>query len=349
MAARVSIGLPTYNGAAYVRDAIETILAQDFQEWELNISDDGSADSTPDICAEYADRDSRINFYPMESNLGLFGNFARVLSMANAPFFCWISHDDLRMPELLSRCLETLGDDQSIAMVYPTSEMRSKKSRGVFPDRFRVDQESPVMRFRQIIWNLGACNMLHGVFRTDGLRRSRGMRRHLYRAFDNLILAETALRGKIIQLEDVLFIRCVTREHPPELDKKNADLIKTYDRTKMLEGLTMPHVRLTYAHFELINESDLSMEEKSCLIDETRKCFEARFGRKMRYEIGRAVAMIGQGLFYKTWAGDTCEMSGALLNFHINTLIKTLQEASFIFPGIHQIRQAQAVCLEALR
>ncbi len=347
--ATVSIGLPVYNGAKYVGEAIETILAQDFQDWELIISDNGSTDDTPYICGEFTDRDDRIKFYPMQSNIGLFANFARVLSMANAPFFCWISHDDLRMPELLSKCLETFGDDESIAMVYPTTEMRGKKGQGVYPDRFQVDQESPVMRFRQIIWNLGACNMLHGVFRTDGLRRSRSMRKHLYRAFDNLILAETALRGKIIQIEDVLFIRRMTRDLDLSFEKRNADLINTYDTVKMLEGLTMPHVRLTYAHFELVNEFDLSLTQKVFLIDEIKKCFEARFGHKMRYEIGRALKLIDEGVFYQTWDGDTCNMGGSLRGFHVNTLIKTLQEASFIFPEINQIRQAQAVCLEVLR
>ena len=273
--------------------------------------------------------------------------------MANAPFFCWMSQDDLRRPELLSRCLETFGDDESIAMVYPTSiisrEIWGEKERGVYPDKFRVDQDGAAERFRQIIWNLGACNMLHGIFRTDLVQRSRSMRKHLYRSWDNLLLAETALWGKIVQIEDVLFIRRVTRPRPANLTEENADLINTSDKTKTLEGLTMPHIRLTYAHFELINEFDLPMEQKVYLIDEIRRCFKARFGEKMRFEVNRAVKMIDQGVFFKTWAGDTCEMSGALLNFHINTLIKTLQEASFIFPEIHRIRQAQAVCLEALR
>ena len=49
MKARVSIGMPVYNGVVYIREGIETILAQDFADWELNISDDGSTDEPPDI------------------------------------------------------------------------------------------------------------------------------------------------------------------------------------------------------------------------------------------------------------------------------------------------------------
>ena len=349
----VSIGMPVYNGAAYIREGIETVLAQSFEDWELNISDDGSTDETPDICREFAAKDSRINLYPMESNIGQFANFKRVLSMANAPFFCWMSQDDLRKPELLSRCLEAFGDDESIAIVYPTSiisrEIWGEKEQGVYPDGFRVDQDSAVERFRQIIWNLGACNMLHGIFRTDLVQRSRSMKKHLYRSWDNLLLAETALWGKIVQIEDVLFIRRVTRARPANLTEENVDLINTSDRTKMLEGLTMPHVRLTYAHFELVNEFDLPIEQKAYLIDEVRECFAARFGEKMMYEIGRTVEMVERRVFYQTWDDDTREMSGALRAFHINSLIKTLQEASFIYPKINQIRKAQAVCLEALR
>lgn len=348
----VSIGLPVRNGETLIQEALNSVLNQDFEEWELIISDNGSTDSTLDICRGYAERDPRIKVYPMESNIGLFANFTRVMFLASAPFFAWISHDDIREPQFLRQCLQVLMfGDQSIVMVYPTTIMRNKEGKDhLNPDKFRIDQEDPVERFRQIIWNLGPCNMLHGIFRTETLRQSRSLRKHLYRAFDNLLLAETALRGKIIQIEGVLFIRRITRHHSTDLAEKNTDLINTYDERKMLEGLTMPHVRLTYAHFELVNESDLSMEQKVYLIKEIKKCFTARFGQHMRYEIVRAMNSINAGVFFKQWdEGTTPEPEGAMLAYHINTLIKALQEAIFIFPEVRQIMQAQQICLEALR
>ena len=56
----VSIVLPTYNGAKYIRESLDSILAQTFQDWELIIVNDCSTDETPQIAAEYAQKDERI-------------------------------------------------------------------------------------------------------------------------------------------------------------------------------------------------------------------------------------------------------------------------------------------------
>ena len=56
----VSIVLPTYNGAKYIRESLDSILAQTFQDWELIIVNDCSTDETPQIAAEYAKRDEVV-------------------------------------------------------------------------------------------------------------------------------------------------------------------------------------------------------------------------------------------------------------------------------------------------
>jgi len=60
---RVSIGLPVYNGEPFLREAIDSILAQTFTDFELIISDNASTDNTEEICRSYAAKDSRIRYY----------------------------------------------------------------------------------------------------------------------------------------------------------------------------------------------------------------------------------------------------------------------------------------------
>jgi glycosyltransferase involved in cell wall biosynthesis len=57
---RVSIGLPAYNGEWYLAPALDSLLAQDFDDFELLISDNASTDGTGDISRDYAARDPRI-------------------------------------------------------------------------------------------------------------------------------------------------------------------------------------------------------------------------------------------------------------------------------------------------
>ena len=59
---RISIGLPVYNGAKYLRSSLDSILRQDYTDFELIISDNASTDGTSQICEEYATIDKRIRF-----------------------------------------------------------------------------------------------------------------------------------------------------------------------------------------------------------------------------------------------------------------------------------------------
>ena len=73
---RISIGLPVYNAEKYLRHALDAILLQTFEDFELIICDNASTDSTAGICASYALADNRIRFYRNDRNLGAAENFA---------------------------------------------------------------------------------------------------------------------------------------------------------------------------------------------------------------------------------------------------------------------------------
>lgn len=68
----LSIVMPTYNGGAYLQEAVRSVLAQSCQDWELLISDDGSRDGTRDFLRQLDD--PRIKVFFQEKNLGIFGN-----------------------------------------------------------------------------------------------------------------------------------------------------------------------------------------------------------------------------------------------------------------------------------
>src|SRR4051812_21445947 len=116
---RGSIGLPVYNGENHLRQSIESILAQTWQDFEFIISDNASVDSTPDICREYAERDSRIRYIRQPSNCGLSRNTNFVFEQSTGEYFKWVSHDDIHVPEFLARCVEVLDRSPSAVMVSP--------------------------------------------------------------------------------------------------------------------------------------------------------------------------------------------------------------------------------------
>jgi glycosyltransferase involved in cell wall biosynthesis len=76
----LTIGLPVYNGEAYLSKAIRSLLDQDFEDFELIISDNASNDRTEVICKEAAAQDSRIRYVRSDQNRGATWNFRRVCS-----------------------------------------------------------------------------------------------------------------------------------------------------------------------------------------------------------------------------------------------------------------------------
>lgn len=92
---KVSIGMPVFNGELFIRDAIDSFLAQTFTDFELIISDNGSRDGTEAICRECAARDARIRYSRQHDNGGMYFNFQFLLDAARGEYFMWAAADDV--------------------------------------------------------------------------------------------------------------------------------------------------------------------------------------------------------------------------------------------------------------
>lgn len=113
----VSVGLPVYNEGRFAARAIASLLAQDFEDFELIISDNGSTDDTRKICERAAESDPRIRFSAFSENRGIAANFTHVLGLARGKYFMWASGHDLWGKTLLGGCVKLLEshDDAAIA------------------------------------------------------------------------------------------------------------------------------------------------------------------------------------------------------------------------------------------
>jgi len=92
---KISICIPVYNGEDFISLAIESILKQTFEDFELIISDNASTDRTPEICKEYETKDNRIRYIQQSRNLGGILNFKFLLNEAIGKYFIWMAADDM--------------------------------------------------------------------------------------------------------------------------------------------------------------------------------------------------------------------------------------------------------------
>lgn len=209
----VSIGMPVYNGERFLEQALDSILAQTFEDFELIVSDNGSTDGTQEICRAYAARDQRIRYYRNDQNFGGAWNFNRVFELSTGKYFRWACHDDVCEPKLLERCVNVLECKSSVVLCYPKTMLINEQGEYIesYPDDLNLCFLTPHQRYKHFHdrYRYGAkCNALFGLIRTSALQ----MRPLIgsYPSSDIVLLAELALLGEYYEIADYLFLR---REH----------------------------------------------------------------------------------------------------------------------------------------
>src|SRR5690348_1009140 len=105
----VSICLPVFNGENYVAEAIESMLAQTFTDFELVITDNASTDRTEEICRKFAEVDGRIRYHRNERNVGGARNQAISVDLSRGRYVRLSAHDDKMAPTHLEVCLAALA------------------------------------------------------------------------------------------------------------------------------------------------------------------------------------------------------------------------------------------------
>src|SRR5262249_36556323 len=140
-APQVSIGLPVYNGAKYLPNALKRLLEQDFEDLELIICDNASTDETQDICRVFAERDRRIRYFRNEKNLGLAANHNRTFELSRGNFFKWAAHDDDFPKPMLGRFVSVFEKAPPyVAVVYSHCEYIDELGEVVGVDSDNVDK-----------------------------------------------------------------------------------------------------------------------------------------------------------------------------------------------------------------
>ena len=110
---KIEILMPTYNGEKYLREQIDSILLQSYQNIKVIISDDASTDSTRDILKEYQKKDNRVEVYYQENNLGIVKNIEFLLQKVNAPFFMLADQDDYWLKEKVEKSIDVLKEENA--------------------------------------------------------------------------------------------------------------------------------------------------------------------------------------------------------------------------------------------
>ncbi|QRP45444.1 glycosyltransferase family A protein [Amycolatopsis sp. FDAARGOS 1241] len=214
---RLTIGLPVYNGEEFLGEALDALLGQTYEDFELIISDNASADATEEICRQYAGKDARIRYVRQARNIGATPNHNVLLDLARGELFKWASHDDLYGRELIAKCVEALDERPDVIVAHSHQAIIDGDGAVTVPLEYvhKTDSPRPSVRFKSLLFEPGGDDF-YGVMRTDVLRRVTPM--DSYHHADRTYVAELALHGPFYQVPELLYFR---RDHPDRAERAN--------------------------------------------------------------------------------------------------------------------------------
>lgn len=202
----VSIGMPVYNGSRYLGAALDSLLAQEYPDFEIIISDNASDDETEVICRDYAARDARVHYYRADRNMGALWNFVHVFELAGGEYFMWAAHDDLRHPAYLRRCVTAL--DQNPRAVFCCTGVRLIDELGhEVSDTFGCRSylptgATPRERLRALLRSTYWVHV-YSLMRTTALARTR-IGNPIWGG-DVVVVADMCLLGEVVGMPEKLF------------------------------------------------------------------------------------------------------------------------------------------------
>ena len=209
---RVSVLMPVYNGEAYLQEAIDSILKQEFTDFEFVIINDGSTDHTAEIIQSYDD--PRIRYFENEQNIGLVGSLNSGLKLVQSPYIARMDADDISMPKRFANQVDFLDAHPKVGVLGSAVKVIDGDGNSSNIRRFPENHEL-------ITWSMFFDDPIAHptvMMRRELLKRVRGYRADMLQAGDYDLWRRLSKVTRFSNLPNVLlFLRrhdtCITKVH----------------------------------------------------------------------------------------------------------------------------------------
>ncbi len=201
----VSIGMPLYNAARYLHEAMEGLLGQEYSNLEIIFCDDASTDETAALCASYVAADSRCRYSLNERNLGAAGNFNRAFALSRGEYFMWAAFDDLRRPEYVRLCLAALEAAPEAIMCCTDVAFIDEEGKPLDLGSYGLERpagRSATTRIDRLTKGFGWVDV-YGLIRRSAFARTQGYRPVF--GGDVILTLELCLQGPVLHIPGPLW------------------------------------------------------------------------------------------------------------------------------------------------
>lgn len=258
--------MPVFNAEDYLESSLQSLLAQNYPNLEIIITDNGSTDRTSAICKVIAAQDRRIRYHRNPENLGVFGNFNKAFELSKGDFFMWAGAHDLWDPNFISACLQKL-------LLYPNAvlcagEYHEIDERGKFLKIIPVYPEteglSSADRLRWVVKDLGSCFAVYSLMRRESLMKTARFVNKF--GADTILVAQLSLLGTFVRTSARIYMRAF-------LDRRyttDENVIRILgERNVRTRDKAFPYSQQMLELMDVIHHAPLSLGEKVSLFFDT--------------------------------------------------------------------------------
>jgi hypothetical protein len=195
----VSVGIPTFNRAAKLRRAAESVLAQTHAELELVISDNASSDDTEALCRELCASDARVRYLRSPVNRGPTANFNALYEAVSGEFAMMLSDDDWLDPTYVEHCLAGLAGNPSRSLVCGRARYLEGERTVRLGALIELESADPAARVLDYLGSVDENGLFYGLARHEVLRAAAPLRNVL--GNDWLLVASMLIQGTATTIE----------------------------------------------------------------------------------------------------------------------------------------------------
>ena len=248
----VSIIMPSYNQGAYLSEALDSVLAQTYTNWECIIIDDGSHDNTKDVAKAYCEKDSRIQ-YIYQENSGVSAARNNGIAHSKGEFILPLDGDDKIDPYFLEQTLNEIVKDRNIRVVYS-----DVKYFGVRNDVYQL----PSFSIEKLMGQNILC--ITALFRREDFDKTGGFNDNMREGFEDWDFWMSMFQdgeGTAYKIPKILFyyrIKPVSRNNTAA--KKNIDYRRlVWENHRDMFSKVYPDPRVTFDYLNISNSREYKL------------------------------------------------------------------------------------------
>lgn len=303
---KIDILLATYNGEKFVKEQIESILNQTYENFNLIISDDASTDNTLNILEEYEKKDTRIKVFKKEKNEGLIDNFEFLLKNVTSDYFMFSDQDDIWKKDKIEKSINKLKEESS-GLVYTDLEIVDEKLNVIYPSYWKYKQiYKKIIKYN----NFEALYLNNFVTGCTILAKSKYIKDILPLPRNSKFVLHDYWTALIISAKDkISYVEEPTIQYRQHKNNRVGSSRKS-DQLENFEDLRNLFIKVKIEHFEVFKENieKIKTKEISKYTNEALKYFENL--KKVKY-----INLKNWNLFFRLYKYE--EFSYTIQNFII--------------------------------